>query len=76
MSVKVNAPELLEKLLSRKLLEIILKYRFPVEIATKSKLVLRDLDLLKKIDKTAILPDDLRPKLKHGAIISFSISIK
>ncbi|OFV68298.1 MAG: Radical SAM domain-containing protein [Candidatus Syntrophoarchaeum caldarius] len=104
LSAKINAPELLEKQLSRrakrgeygiialssstepympieeklkltrKLLEIILKYRFPVEIATKSKLVLRDLDLLKEIAKNAILPDDLEPKLKHGAIISFSIS--
>jgi DNA repair photolyase len=103
-SVKVNAPELLEKQilrkvkkveygiialssstepympieeklkLTRKLLEIILKYKFPVEVATKSKLVLRDLDLLKEIDKNAILPVDLKPKLKHGAIISFSIS--
>ncbi|MCD6237257.1 MAG: radical SAM protein [Thermoplasmata archaeon] len=104
LSVKVNAPELLERQLSRrarkeeygiialssatepympieeklkltrKLLEIILKYKFPVEIATKSKLVLRDLDLLKEIDEKAILPDDLKSKLKHGAIISFSIS--
>ncbi len=104
LSVKVNAPELLEKQLSRrakrgeygiialssstepympieeklkltrKLLEIILKYRFPVEIATKSKLVLRDLDLLKEIDNNAILPTDLKSKLKHGVIISFSIS--
>jgi DNA repair photolyase len=104
LSVKVNAPELLEKQLlrkakkgeygiidpssstepympieeklklTRKLLEIILKYKFPVEVATKSKLVLRDLDLLKEIDKNAILPVDLKPKLKHGAIISFSIS--
>jgi len=103
-SVKTNAPELLEKQLSRRakkgehgiialssatepympieeklkltrrLLKIILKYRFPVEIATKSKLVLRDLDLLKEIDKNVILPDDLKPKLKHGVIISFSIS--
>jgi len=103
-SIKINAPELLEKQLSRrakkgeygiialssstepympieeklkltrKLLEIILKYKFPVEVATKSKLVLRDLDLLKEIDKNAILPADLKPKLKHGAIISFSIS--
>ena len=64
-----------EKLkLTRKLLKIILKYKFPVEIATKSKLVLRDLDLLKEIDKNAILPEDLKPKLKHGVIISFSIS--
>lgn len=104
LSVKVNAPELLEKQLSRRakkgeygiialssatepympieekseltrrLLEIILKYRFPVEVATKSTLVLRDWDLLKEIDKNAILPDDLKRKLKHGTIISFSIS--
>jgi len=47
------------------LLEITLKYRFPVEIATKSKLVLRDLDLLNEIARNAILPDDLKPKLKH-----------
>jgi DNA repair photolyase len=60
--------------LTRKLLEIILKYKFPIHILTKSKLVLRDLDLLKEIDKSAILPDDLKPKLKRGAIISFSIS--
>jgi DNA repair photolyase len=56
------------------LLEIILKYRFPVHILTKSKLVLRDLDLLKEIDKNAILPDDLKSKLERGVIISFSIS--
>ncbi|HEC75820.1 MAG TPA: radical SAM protein [Thermoplasmatales archaeon] len=104
LSVKINAPELLEKQLSRrakrgeygiialssstepympieeklkltrKLLEIILKYKFPVEVATKSKLVLRDLDLLKEIDKNAILPTDLKSNLKHGVIISFSIS--
>lgn len=60
--------------LTRQLLETILSYRFPVEIATKSTLVLRDLDLLKEIDKTAILPDDLRSSLKRGAIISFSLS--
>jgi DNA repair photolyase len=64
-----------EKLkLTRKLLEIILKYKFPVHVLTKSKLVLRDLDLLKEIDKNAVLPSDLKPKLKHGAIISFSVS--
>jgi len=36
--------------------------------------VLRDLDLLKEIDKDAVLPSDLKPKLKHGAIVSFSVS--
>jgi DNA repair photolyase len=60
--------------LTRKLLEIILEYKFPVHILTKSKLVLRDLDLLEEIDKNSILPDDLREKLKHKTIISFSIS--
>jgi len=104
LSAKINAPEVLEKQLSRRakngeygiitlssstepympieeklkltrrLLEIILKYKFPVHVLTKSKLVLRDLDLLKGIDKTAILPDDLKPKLKREVIISLSIS--
>lgn len=64
-----------EKLkLTRRLLEIISKYRFPVHMITKSKLILRDLDLLKEIDRNAILPDDLESKLKRGAIISFSLS--
>jgi len=60
--------------LTRRLLEIILKYRFPVHVLTKSTLVLRDLDLLKEIDKHAILPEDLKQQLKRGLIISFSIS--
>ena len=104
VSVKVNAPEVLQRQLrrralrreygiialststepymqierryeiTRKLLEIILKYRFPVHILTKSNLLLRDLDLLSKIDEKAVLPVDLRSKLKHGVIISFSLS--
>lgn len=64
-----------EKLnLTRSILKIILRYRFPVHILTKSKLVLRDMDILKKIDENARLPKDLEQKLDHGAIISFSIS--
>lgn len=104
LSVKTNAPELLEKQLSRrakrgeygiialasateaympieektkltrKLLGIILNYRFPVNISTKSPPVLRDLDILKEIDAKAILPEDLKPRLEHGTIISFSFS--
>jgi DNA repair photolyase len=104
LSVKINAPKLLEKQLSRRakkgeygiiciasstepympieektkltreLLEIILRYKFPVHVLTKSKLVLRDLDLLKEIDRNAILHADLKPKLKRGVIITFSIS--
>jgi DNA repair photolyase len=103
LSLKVNAPDLLEKELSRRaekkqygiilfasqeayipiekkykltrrLLEIVLKHKFPVHVVTKSTLVLRDLDILKEIDKMAILPNDLKPKLKQGVIISSSIS--
>jgi DNA repair photolyase len=64
-----------EKLeLSRMILQKILKHKFPVEIVTKSKLVLRDLDVLERIDKAAILPADLAQSLGRGVIISFSIS--
>src|SRR6478736_1588868 len=60
--------------LTRKILELILKYRFPVHIITKSDLVTRDFDLLKQIDQTAILPPDLEGKLCHKALITFSFS--
>lgn len=58
--------------LTRKLLEIILKYRFPVHIITKSDLVIRDLDLLAEINRSAILPAELEDKLEQKAIITFS----
>ena len=60
--------------LTRSLLEIILKYRFPVHIITKSDLVIRDLDLLDKINREAILPADLQDKLSHKTFITFSFS--
>jgi DNA repair photolyase len=60
--------------LTRDLLKIMLRYRFPVEIGTKSTLILRDLDILKEIDENAILPLDLQERLKRGVIISCSIS--
>lgn len=60
--------------ITRTLLKIILKHKFPVHILTKSTLVIRDIDILKRIDENAILPDDLKEKLSHGAIISFSLS--
>jgi DNA repair photolyase len=104
LSVKTNAPELLEKRLNtlakkekygiivlssatdpylqiekdykltRKLLEIILQYRFPIHIITKSDLVARDFDLLNKINQNAILPAELEGKLNHKAIVTFSFS--
>ena len=60
--------------LTRELLKIILKHRFPVFISTKSDLVKRDLDLLAQIDKHAILPADLKSNPGRGVIISFSFS--
>ncbi|RLI76499.1 radical SAM protein [Archaeoglobales archaeon] len=59
---------------TRRCLEVIYKHRFPVHCLTKSPLILRDLDLLKKINENAILPDDLRDKLDCGAVITFSFS--
>lgn len=103
LSVKVNAPEVLERELAKRagrgeygvillssateayppieeelkltqrLLKTILKHRFPIHIVTKSPLVLRDLDLLRELDGAAKLPPDLS-SLKHGVIISFSLS--
>ncbi len=60
--------------ITRELLKIIYRFKFPVNINTKSTLVLRDLELLRKIDEKAILPTDLQNKLEHGVIVSFSFS--
>lgn len=59
---------------TRKILEVILKHRFPVFISTKSTLISRDINLLKEIDKAAILPADLSSSFSHGVILSFSLS--
>lgn len=59
--------------ITRQALEIVLKYRFPVHMITKSSLITRDFDLLQAIDQAAILPDDLQP-LGRGALITFSFS--
>ncbi|MBS1597658.1 MAG: radical SAM protein [Bacteroidetes bacterium] len=60
--------------LTRGFLKLLLKYRFPVFISTKKLLIKRDIDILKKIDATAILPSDLKDTLKRGTILSVSIS--
>ena len=62
-----------ETQLTRQMLSLILKYRFPVHIITKSTLIERDFDLLEEIDRSAILPPDL-PQIKNGTIISYSFS--
>jgi DNA repair photolyase len=48
--------------LSRRTLELVNEYNFPVHVLTKSTLVKRDIDILKKINK------------KNRAIVSFSFS--
>ena len=60
--------------LTEGVLKLMLKYRFPVFISTKSTLILRDAELLKEIDKVAILPSDLKENLRHGVILSVSVS--
>jgi len=59
---------------TRKCLHIILRYRYPIHCLTKSTLILRDLDLLREIDRNARLPPNLKDKLKHGVLITFSLS--
>ena len=61
-------------MVTRRCLEVILRYRFPVHCLTKSPLILRDLDILSRIDVSAILPEDLREKPGHGVLITFSFS--
>ena len=58
--------------LTRKALELIAMYRFPVHIITKSPHVTRDFDLLKRINQNAILP----PELSNypGVLVTFSFS--
>ena len=60
--------------LTRQALELILKYRFPVHIITKSCLVERDFDLLLKINRTACIPNDLQSKIDQGTLLTFSFS--
>lgn len=63
-----------EQMLTRGMLELLLKYRFPVFISTKCTLISRDIELLKEIDAAAILPADLEDNLRRGVILSVSLS--
>ena len=60
--------------LTEGILRLLLKHHFPVFISTKCTGITRDIELLKEIDKTAILPNDLKEKLNRGAILSVSVS--
>jgi DNA repair photolyase len=59
--------------ITRQLLEVILKHRFPVLMITKSEMILRDLDILKEIGRQAIHAPEFREKIP-GVILSFSLS--
>lgn len=64
-----------ERPLTREILQIILKHRFPLHVITRSHRVVRDFDLLREIREQAILPDDLKERLgRNGAFITFSFS--
>ncbi len=60
--------------ITRELLKIIYRFKFPVNVNTKSALILRDMELFKKIDEKAVLPKRLQGKLDYGMIVSFSFS--
>ena len=60
--------------LTRELLRVILKHRFPVHVITRSELVTRDFDLLEEINEMALLPTDLASKMNEGVLITFSFS--
>ncbi|WXG43689.1 MAG: radical SAM protein [Promethearchaeati archaeon SRVP18_Atabeyarchaeia-1] len=59
--------------LTRRCLEILLGYRFPIWIQTKSSMVLRDLDLITRFPEKDVgftilsLDDDLRKQIEPGA---------
>lgn len=63
-----------ELLLTRQLLEVISRHRFPVHVITRSDLVTRDFDILDRIDKESILPDDLARATNRRVFITFSFS--
>ncbi|HMJ68743.1 MAG TPA: radical SAM protein [Cyclobacteriaceae bacterium] len=63
-----------EQQLTRNILELILRYRFPVHVITRSNLVTRDFDILEEINKNAILPPDLEGRVPAKALITFSFS--
>jgi DNA repair photolyase len=63
-----------ELYLTRDLLKLINRFKFPVHIITKSNLILRDIDILKKIQESAILPKDIEEYPDLKTIITFSFS--
>ncbi len=63
-----------ETKITREILRVIRRYRFPLHILTKSTMVMRDIDILKDIGKNAVVPNEFDGKLDSGLIVSFSFS--
>jgi DNA repair photolyase len=66
-----------KKLITRRLLEVLLRYKHPVSLITKNSLILRDLDLLKKLNALDLvhvnisittLDEELRRKLEPRTV--------
>ena len=62
-----------ELFLTRDILKIANRFKFPVHIVTKSDLILRDIDILKDINQNSILPNDIGD-LKSKVMVTFSFS--
>ena len=62
-----------ELFLTRDILKVAMRFKFPVHIVTKSDLIVRDIDIFKKINQNSILPDDIN-SLKSKVIATFSFS--
>lgn len=60
--------------ITQEFLRIILRFHFPVHVLTRSPLILRDLDLLRKIGEKVVIPLELQDRLDKGVILSFSFS--
>jgi DNA repair photolyase len=60
--------------LTREILLLTKRFKFPLHILTKSDMILRDMDILSQINEGAILPTELRGKIDSGIIVSFSFS--
>ena len=60
--------------LTREILGLIKRYKFPLHICTKSTMIMKDMDILRGIKEDAILPSKLEGRLESGLIISFSFS--
>ncbi|RLG48262.1 MAG: radical SAM protein [Thermoproteota archaeon] len=59
--------------LTRRVLSVVARWRFPVHVLTKATLARRDADLLLEVSDRAIPPADLRGRLPGGALVTVSM---